>query len=165
MAIHATANPANVRRSVEKYLVDTFQGATGIPTDIEAANWWWQNRKIDTGSLDYFVRVRVDRVAQTLFGSSLNIVWFSLFLEVWAKRVAYDTAPDTLEQTLGLLRGGLTRGTAIGLYDYVENGVSATIQQYLTVEEPRLPITAEEGEWVRSSWDVTLRTIETDTSS
>jgi len=170
VAIHATANPANVRRSVEKYLLDTFGGATGLPTDIETGNWWWQGRKIDVSGLDYFVRVGIQRIAQTLYSRVTSsapgaTVAFILMLEVYAKRAVYDTTPHILEQAQAMFRNGLTRGTAIALKDYEENAGSATTQQYLVVEDPRIPVTREEGEWLRSSWDVTLTTIEQDTAS
>lgn len=171
MAIHASANPANYRRSVEKYLIDTFQGATAFPGKVQASNWWWPGRKIDTGALAYFVRVNLAEVGRPAYGSVVApgggqgyMVDTDLMLEVWCKRVGADANPHLTEQGVALLRGGLTRGTAIPIRNY-DDGDGTTIAAHAIVEQMRPTPAVDEGEWRRADFSVLLRHIEQDTTS
>lgn len=168
MSIHGTANPANVRRSIEKYLVDTFIGATAFPAKFLAANVWWPGRRIDTESIPYFLRVTINETGRAFYaagrdGQQSYTVTNVLHLEVWAKRIAYEANPYILDQAQATLRAGLTRGTSINLVDY-DTGGSMTLAT-LTVERAEPPRQRDDKAWGVLSWDVTLSHIERDTAS
>ena len=169
MAIHDSANPANVRRSLEKYVVDSWVGTSGFPADFLSANVWYQGRKIATGGLDYFLRVSFDEI-ERLYSKAADagvpgyIVGATMLLEVWAKRVKYDATPHTADQAMAVLRGKLIRGTSIAIKNY-DSGDGTTLLSYAVIEKIQ-PIKAPEDEvWYRQTVEASLTRHERDTAS
>lgn len=166
MAIHSSANMANLYRSVEEYLDSTFTGATGIPTDVQAANWWWPGSKIETANLAYFVRADVSELARDFYSrvTSANQgyhVALLLTLEVYAQRQAYDADPHTLGAAVAMLRDGLRRGQAISLKNY-DDGDGLTTAATLIVETLRTSPVREEGIWRKAMIEAVLHYVEQD---
>lgn len=169
MAIHASANPANIRRSIEKYLADTFVGVSAFPAAFAAERVWWPGAKIETEGLPYFLRVSFRETLRDFYSAGRDsqasyITSILLMLEVWVARVSYRTNPHVLQQALATLRGGLARGQAINIRNY-DSGDGTTIVGIAVVETASPPDPQEEGEWSRVMWDVTLSYIERDTTS
>lgn len=166
--MHASGNPANFRRSVEKYLIDSVVGVTAFPAKFAAGNVWWPGRRIDTEGLSYFLRVTMTEDGRGFYAAGRDSVASyrvatTLHLEVWAKRIAYQTNPYILEQAQAVLRAALVRGTSIALKDY-DTGGSTTVAT-ITVEQALPPRPREDEPWSVLTWDVSLSHIERDTAS
>jgi hypothetical protein len=158
MALHASAKLFNLKASIEKYLDDSFTGATAFPGQVAAANWAWESRKLDTSGLTYFVRPTLRpldspyyKLASTAQAGYLRSML--LMIEVYAKRASYDTSPAIIEKSLDMLRAGFYLGTGITIKDYA--GASATLGK-AWVRGCESLLLLPEDQWLRGRLDVTL---------
>lgn len=155
-AIHPSSNPGNIRRSYEKHIVDNVLGTSGFPLDFLAANVWWPGRKIETGGLDYFLRVAFNELARAYHKAAIPdgsggmhpgyLVTEEVSFEVWLKRRVYDSTPHALEASLSPLRAAFVRGQAIPMKNY-QTGDGSTVLTYAVVETMNPVRTPDDKVW------------------
>lgn len=171
MALHASAKHENLRASIEKYLVDTFQGTNGLDhsttPDVAAANWQWPGMKHDTAALSYFVRPTLEILESPYFRAADNGdpgYWrlFLLVVEVFFKRPSINTRPFYVERAIDFFVNGFRTGTGITIKDYA--GSSATLGKAFVRDRQPIKVNPEDL-WLRGRLDVTLEWLERDTTA
>ncbi len=159
MALHASALPFNWKASVEKYLVDTFQGATAFPAQVAAASWAWPPLKFDPLDVTYFVRPTLQVAGGQFYKVAANggqgyFRKLLLMIEVMMRRPTYDADAGIIAKAEALFMGGFMNGTGITVKDYSLAGANTLGKLWVRGREP---VSARaEDLWLRARVDVDL---------
>lgn len=159
MALHASALPFNWKASVEKYLVDTFQGATAFPVHVAAESWDFPPKKFDPAGLAYFVRPTLLPASSQFYkqasdGDPGYLRRLLLAIEVYLKRPTYDSDNGIVAKAEGLLLGGFLNSVGITVKDYSATGLLTLGKFWVRGREP-VP-SAHEDAWLKARVDVDL---------
>lgn len=163
MALHPSANPANLRRSWDAYVAAALP-AGAFPAGFAAANLIFPGSSVDPGALGYFVRVSYAELLREEHRETGEgrgyLVTDLLTVEVVAKRAGYDVIAPA--KGLALVRPAFTLGAAIPLRDY--EGGGAEVFGHSVVERLRPPSSDFDAVWLSAMLEVELSRVEIETT-